>query len=191
MMIKILEYAKDLLRESASPDGVGVDLTMGNGYDTLFLSRLYSQGKVYAFDIQQQALDHTQALLEQEGQRENVQLILDSHSNLDNYVSEPIDGALCNLGYLPGSDKSVTTLRPTTRMAIEKTLARLKKGGILAVAVYPGHPEGRLEGEMLQELGASLSKKEYDVLLHRLVNVPDSPYLICFQHRKEPQMGEH
>ncbi len=189
MMIQILEYAKELLRQTASPTGTGVDLTMGNGHDTLFLSRLYSQGQVYAFDIQQQAVENTRALLEEAGQCQNTKLILDSHSNLDQYVPGPIDGALCNLGYLPGGDKSVTTRRETTRLAIEKTLQRLKPGGILAVAIYPGHEEGALEGEMLQELGRSLCQKEYDVLLHRLINVPHSPYLICFQRRKQKHGG--
>ncbi len=38
-----------------------MDATMGNGHDTLFLAKLAKQ--VYAFDIQEQALEKTQERL--------------------------------------------------------------------------------------------------------------------------------
>ena len=51
---------------------------MGNGYDTLFLAKLAKQ--VYAFDIQEQALEKTQERLNQAGLT-NAQLILQGHEH--------------------------------------------------------------------------------------------------------------
>ena len=51
---------------------------MGNGHDTLFLAKLAKQ--VYAFDIQEQALEKTQERLNQAGMT-NAQLILQAQFN--------------------------------------------------------------------------------------------------------------
>ena len=57
-MKRPLEMAHDFLAEVVTQDDIVVDATMGNGHDTLFLSKLAK--KVYAFDIQEQALEKTQ-----------------------------------------------------------------------------------------------------------------------------------
>ena len=44
-----------------------------------------------------------------------------------------------NLGWLPGGDKSVTTLWETTKVALEKALSLLEKHGVLLLCAYPGH----------------------------------------------------
>ena len=54
-MKKPLEMAHDFLAQVITKDDVVVDATMGNGHDTLFLAKLAKQ--VYAFDIQEQALE--------------------------------------------------------------------------------------------------------------------------------------
>ena len=179
-MIGILQLAKDRLAESANPQGTYVDFTMGRGRDTLFLSRLAPLGRVYAFDIQQAALDQTAELLLQNGVN-NATLILDSHHRFADYVLGEIDGGLFNLGFLPGSDRSVTTQRGSTVTAVRLAMRALKHGGALGVAVYPGHEEGRIEGEMLQNYFASVDKKEFDVFIYRLLNVPDSPYMMILE----------
>ena len=54
--------------------GVYIDATMGNGYDTQFLCEMAGEtGKVWAFDIQEQALKATKERLESMGfwQRQN------------------------------------------------------------------------------------------------------------------------
>ena len=54
-------YMEDILREG----DVAVDATMGNGGDTAFLCKLVGEtGHVYAFDVQQEALDRTAARLD-------------------------------------------------------------------------------------------------------------------------------
>lgn len=183
-MLSILQYAKELLHPALPEDGYAADFTMGNGHDTLFFSQAVPKGKVWAFDIQPAALEATRKLLEENGVGENVQLILDSHSNLDRYIDTQLDAAMFNLGYLPWADKSVTTKRETTLEAVEKALARIKVGGVLVIVIYPGHEEGWLEGEALQARLSQLDHKKWDVLLHRLIHVPTCPYILAAERRK-------
>ena len=68
-----------------------------------------------------------------------------------------------NLGYLPGSNKVRTTRCTTTGKAVEDAIELLVPGGGLLIAVYPGHEEGRLEGEMLRELLSAYSRFVYSV----------------------------
>ena len=49
------------------------------------------------------------------------------------------------------------------------------------MAVYPGHEEGRLEGEELQQYFSTVDKKEYDIFIYRLLNVPESPYMMIIE----------
>jgi predicted methyltransferase len=181
-MIGILQIAKDRLAETAKEDGVYVDFTMGKGRDTAFLCSLCPKGRVYAFDIQEAALEQTAAHLAERGFT-NAELILDSHDNFEQYVKTPIDGGLFNLGFLPGGDKSVTTRCQTTVVAVDAAVHALRPGGVLGVAVYPGHPEGEREGNVLQAYFAKLDKSLCDVFLYRLLNVPDSPYMMIVERR--------
>ena len=60
--------ARDVLARAVRPGDAVIDATMGNGHDTLFLSEMVGKtGKVYAFDIQPEALASTERLLEDYG----------------------------------------------------------------------------------------------------------------------------
>lgn len=64
-MIDLLTVEKEFISQHIRKGGVAADFTMGNGHDTLWLSRQVGEdGRVYAFDIQPAALEHTRALLE-------------------------------------------------------------------------------------------------------------------------------
>lgn len=142
-MIDLLSLHKLFLSMHIKKGDTVADFTMGGGGDTLWLSNAVGEsGKVYAFDVQPMALEKTRARLQSEHAPENYTLILDSHSNLKNYIHEPIRAGVFNLGWLPGSDKTVTTLRETTRKAVVDALSILGEDGVLLVAVYPGHEEG-------------------------------------------------
>ena len=196
MLINNIEFAHDLITRALAEchhdkkkedfDALYLcDFTMGNGNDTLFMSRLASQYgiKVFAFDIQKAALDSTSAFLEKSGADKNYTLINDSHSELDKYVPDN-GGMACgmfNLGYLPGGDKSVTTLRGTTLEAIEKAVDKLTVGGVLTVTIYPGHPEGKIEGELIEKYLSSLSNHDFNVLKYALCNKTDPPYVMVTQ----------
>ena len=56
--------AADILRQAVAPGDTAVDATMGNGHDTLFLCQLVGEGgRVYAFDVQAQAVESTKKRL--------------------------------------------------------------------------------------------------------------------------------
>ena len=86
MIKRPIHLSHDFLAEVLDKDSIVVDATMGNGNDTAFLAGLAKA--VYAFDVQEQALQKTEERLEQLG-LDNVQLILDGHQNIDKYVDEP------------------------------------------------------------------------------------------------------
>ena len=182
-MIDLLDTQKYLITPHIKEGGTVVDFTMGNGHDTLWLSNMVGDaGKVYAFDIQQAALDSTAARLREHG-RANVTLIKDSHSNVKTYVNEPICAGLFNLGYLPGGDRSITTMRETTLPAIRAAIELLEAGGGLLIAVYPGHAEGDIEGQLVNERLAKLDRKLYTVACFKMVNSPTSPFFYIIEGR--------
>lgn len=178
-MKDILVFAKEILQERLPKDGIFVDFTMGNGHDTLYFAQYCREGHVYAFDVQQQALDNTRKLLEEQQAAGNVTLILDSHHNVDKYVSGEIDAGIFNLGYLPGSDKSVTTQCDTTLEALDKAVKMLKVGGVIVVIIYPGHSEGSREAEMVEQFCAKLDKHTYNSYKYALLNKKNPPYIVA------------
>lgn len=169
-----------------------VDFTMGNGNDTLFLSKAVGErGKVYAFDIQEDALTSTRAHLEANGAPENYTLICASHHRVKEFVSEPIKAGMFNLGYLPRSGrKAITTMRETTMPAVEAAIELLKPDGVLIVAIYPGHEEGALEGEMLREYFKTLSKYRVCPSEFKILNSPTSPYFFIVEKSPKAKFGE-
>ena len=71
-MVDLTGLHKHFILEHLSEGDVAVDFTMGNGGDTLFLSKTVGEGgRVYAFDIQEEALVSTRAHLEENGAPEN------------------------------------------------------------------------------------------------------------------------
>ena len=86
MIKRPIHMSHDFLAEVLDDESIVVDATMGNGNDTAFLAGLSK--KVYAFDVQEQALGKTSQRLSDLG-IENTELILDGHENLDHYVREP------------------------------------------------------------------------------------------------------
>jgi hypothetical protein len=155
---------------------------MGNGYDTEFLSKTVGErGRVYAFDIQEQAVASTAAHLRESGCPQNYTLIRASHHTVKDYVKEPIKAGMFNLGYLPGGDKSITTMRVTTMPAIEAAISLLGPRSILSVAIYPGHEEGDLEGKMVSEYLSTLDRFRVSVAQIKIINSPTSPYFMVVE----------
>lgn len=177
IMQELLNFSKTFIREHINENSVVVDFTMGNGHDTEWLCGICKNGFVYAFDVQEQAVENTQKRLCDSG-FSNFQLIHDSHANCENYIKEEIDAGMFNLGWLPGGDKSIHTLRESTLPAVFSAIKLLKKGGLITINVYPGHAEGKCEGELLLDELSKLSKFEYCVFVFRLVNSPEAPFII-------------
>ena len=184
MMLDLLATEKELISRHIRVGGVCVDFTMGNGHDTLWLSRAVGEtGKVYAFDVQQAALDSTRALLQKEQAPDNVTLILDSHHRAAEYIHEPICVGMFNLGWLPGGDKSITTLRETTLPAVQTAISLLDDGGGILLAVYPGHEEGRIEGEMITAYLSTLDRRKICCSKLQIVNSPTSPFFFLIEKK--------
>lgn len=186
-MIDLLELHKHFILQHLKPGDTAVDFTMGNGNDTAFLSMTVGEtGKVYAFDIQEGALVSTERHLRACGCPENYTLIQASHHRVAEFVHEPIKAGMFNLGYLPGSGhKEITTMRVTTMPAVLAAIDLLAPDGVLLVAVYPGHEEGDLEGQMLEEYFSGLSRFRICASKFRILNSPTSPYFYLVEKKAE------
>lgn len=189
-MVDLVGLHKHFIMEHLREGDVAVDFTMGNGNDTLFLSKAVGErGRVYAFDIQEDALISTREHLIKEGAPENYTLICASHHRVKEFVREPIKAGMFNLGYLPRSGrKGVTTMRETTMPAVEAAIDLLLPDGVLIVAIYPGHEEGALEGEMLREYFSGLSKYKICPSEFKILNSPDSPYFFLIEKSPRAEM---
>lgn len=179
----ILDFAKTLLLPHLHKEGVYVDFTMGNGFDTLFLAK-HTSALVYSFDIQQIAVDRTESLLKQH-QISNVKLILDSHANVKDYLPGPIDAGIFNLGYLPNGNKSITTEGTSSLKAVQIAIESLSDRGIIVIVLYPGHPQGRIESEMIEGYCCQLSGSHYNVLKYDFINKKYPPYLIAIERKQK------
>ncbi len=182
-MVDLIGLQRHFLSEHLKEGDVAVDFTMGNGNDTLYLSETVGKGgRVYAFDIQNEALIATEKRLTEAGAEHNYTLICDSHHKLKEYVKEPIKAGIFNLGYLPRSGKkTLTTKRETTMQAVEAAIDLLLPDGALIIAVYPGHEEGALEGEMLREYFKTTSRFYICPSEFKILNSPASPYFFLVE----------
>ena len=183
-MIDLLHLQKQFILTHLREGDVAVDFTMGNGHDTEFLSKTVGpDGHVFAFDVQEMALASTAEHLRESGCPDNYTLILDSHHNVKKYVDVPIKAGMFNLGYLPGSDKSVTTMRATTLPEIEAAISLMDRDAIILIAVYPGHAEGEAEGKMICEYLSTLSRYKLCCTQIRILNSPTSPFFILVENK--------
>ena len=82
-VLKSARYlAQEMLSRVISPGDTVVDATTGNGYDTEFLCRLVGEsGRVYAFDIQQDALRVAETRLREAGLLSRATLIHAGHGS--------------------------------------------------------------------------------------------------------------
>lgn len=170
-MIKLTNLYKIILQEHKHID-VAVDMTCGNGYDTLFLSEI--SHKVYAFDIQEQAINQAKTLL---NGKSNVTFINDNHANILDHLHEGVDVAVYNLGYLPGGDKSITTKAESTIDSLKSLLTILNDSGIIIIEVYPHNEKENIQ---ITNFTSKLDN-HYDVLKIDLHNKENPPYLIVIK----------
>lgn len=174
-----MDISKKLIDEFLVKGDIALDATIGNGNDTLLIcKKVGSKGKVYGFDIQEIAIKNTKDLLTKENLIENVQLINDSHENIDKHISENIDFAIYNLGYLPGGDKTIKTNANSSVISIEKTLEILNLEGILIITVYTGHSGGIDEKLAIEEVLVNLDQRQFSVLKYEFINQRNNPPLV-------------
>lgn len=196
-MLKQLEMAHWMLKDIIKTNDVVVDATMGNGYDTQFLAELGAN--VYAFDVQEEALNATENRLDDAGIKNqifkknlsnlltepSVNLILSGHEKLSEYVKEPIKAAIFNLGYLPKTDKSVVTRADTTLTALDALTNQLVVGGRIAIMIYYGHEGGMEEKDAVIKWTSNLPQKDWEVTSYAPLNqIHTPPILVLIEKRK-------
>lgn len=183
-MLSAVEYCHALLRACLLPGDLALDATAGNGHDTHFLAQLIGPGgKVFAFDVQAVALAATRGLLQRGEVPESCyQLIEGSHAALAQRLPEQAQGrlaaAIFNLGYLPGGDKSVITRAETTLPAVRAAQEWLRPGGLLLIVLYPGHPGGAEEAELLRDFASGLPSRQWQVTEYRTLNARQAPPVV-------------
>ena len=193
MLKRVIPFAHHLIEQAVQPGDCVVDATCGNGHDTVMLSRATSDlGKVYAFDIQAEAIENTKKRLADESIT-NVELIHDSHDRIGYYIdqteNQQIGAAIFNLGYLPGSDKSVITKPNHTIDAIQQIIDRLKLGGLIVCVVYHGHPGGKEEKDALLEYVKQLDQKIFNCISYGFINQKNNPPFVIAIEKKSDRLN--
>lgn len=192
-----IEIAHKYWKEFLKPGDWVIDATAGNGHDTLFLAQTLfnplennnlSQGSgLIAIDIQEDAIKTSKNRLKQSlppQTLDNIFFYQQSHQTFPTLALEhPISLIVYNLGYLPGSDKKVKTLSPTTLSSLENAVKLLNINGMISIMCYPGHPEGAEEEAHILDWCKNLSPKDFQICYHSQTNKPKSPTLIIL-HRK-------
>ncbi|MBW5447016.1 methyltransferase domain-containing protein [Cohnella sp. CFH 77786] len=189
--LSVLTMAQRWVAERARPGDAVVDATAGGGVDTLFLARTVgSKGTVYAFDIQEEALERTRRRLAEASGAEplaRVQLYHAGHERMAELLPSSARGrlraAMFNLGYLPGADASVITKPDTTLAALEAALSLLAPGGVLTAVLYPGHPGGDAEAAAVERWAAGIHSSLAQTVLYRYPQKPNAPYLVALENR--------
>lgn len=185
-MKRPLELAHDFLAQVITQEDIVVDATMGNGHDTLFLAKLAKQ--VYAFDIQEQALEKTSQRLQEAGLT-NADLILQGHETVDQFVTE-VKAAIFNLGYLPSADKSIITQPQTTIESLDKLCQMLIKGGRIAIMIYYGHEGGDIERDAVLDFVSQLPQQKYTATIYRTLNqINHPPFLVMIEKLERYRHG--
>ncbi|WP_188206546.1 class I SAM-dependent methyltransferase [Alkalibacillus aidingensis] len=187
-MKQIIPFAHQLLKDSIQPGDTVVDATLGNGHDSLFLSSLVAEhGQVFSFDIQENALNQAKKLLEQHNINQ-VEMIHRGHEHVYEELSDRniggVGGAIFNLGYLPGSDHTITTTADTTIPAINGLLRLLKPERYIILVIYPGHKTGAEEKVELLNYLKTLPANEVDVARYQMVNRSDKAPFVMAIYKK-------
>ncbi|WNB93074.1 class I SAM-dependent methyltransferase [Bacillus sp. NEB1478] len=185
----VLPFARTLLQTFSNAGDFVIDATCGNGHDTLFLSRLVEKdGRVFAFDIQETAIQKSQQRLLDNEADDNVTFFHSSHDNMTNLLPDSVSGkitaAIFNLGYLPGSDKTITTTGTSTIRAIEQLFDLLKTGGVIILVIYHGHEEGKHEKHLVMNYVENLDQAKAHVLKYDFINQKnDPPFVVAIEKR--------
>lgn len=175
------------LAGSAPSPLLAVDCTCGNGHDCLFLARTLTtldtakSGIVLGLDVQSAALEATRNRLAEKNLERHAHLLLQGHENLaavlDSSTSDISRPAVVmyNLGFLPGSDKRLTTRSDTTIVSLSAAAAALLPSGLLCVHAYGGHPGGLDELRAVEAWCAALSFDEWVVGRYDICNKVRNP----------------
>ena len=179
--LNALGLSHSFMTQHVPKGGFCIDATAGRGRDTLFLAELVGEeGKVLAFDVQEDAVTSTSTLLRDHGIH-HAEVVLDSHSNMDCYAEkETADAIMFNFGWLPGGDHRVFTKKETSITAIENGLEILKPGGVMSLCIYYGKETGYEERDALQHFLKTVDPQRLTILFCDFINRTGEPPLVAF-----------
>ncbi len=177
--LNAIRLAQQLLLSKLAGARCIVDATVGNGKDTVFLAKNSPEdGMIYAFDIQESAIEVSKKRLVEQRLDHKVQLILDSHANIRCYVDGMIDVAMFNLGYLPGKCHETMTMPHSTISALTAIVSQLSIGGTISVVGYPGHKTGKEENDAVREYTMGLPADQFTVVCIDMINHDNHPPIL-------------
>ena len=139
----LLHLNHTLIKSLIHDKSIVLDMTLGHGNDSFSIAPYVKH--IYAFDIQESALLSAQSKL---SEFTNITYIHDSFTQFATYV-DTFDLAIFNLGYLPKGDKSITTLKEDTLLAIQVIIQKYTHATIVIMS-YLGHDEGLQEFHTLE-----------------------------------------
>lgn len=175
--IPVTQWCAHFIREQVQEGDLCIDATMGNGHDTLLLSRLCGEsGRVLAFDIQEAALTRTKERLLNAGAPCNYTLLLDSHERMERYAEKgSVSCIVFNFGYLPGGDHEKATRKDSSVAALSQALTLLKRGGLLSLCIYSGGDTGFEERNAVLQWLRTLDPAGYLAIRCDYFNRPNHP----------------
>lgn len=184
-----ITFVKAIVELALSPGDTAIDATVGNGIDTVFLSKAVGpSGRVFGFDIQERALNKTRKRLADRKAPDNTTLFLAGHERMTEMIPRNVHGqvaaAMFNLGYLPGGDETVITRAATTCAAIDAALPLLRQGGLISLTMYTGHPGGREEANAVATHCAAIPKETARVVRCTMHNHPEAQVELLLVERQ-------
>jgi hypothetical protein len=136
-MMNHLQMAHLLMEITVQPGDHVVDMTLGNGHDMKkLLSLCTDQGRFTGFDIAEEAIRRCSEIARLYPDY-SIDLRHESHVHCDDLA--PFRFAVYNLGYLPGSDKTVTTKADSTIESLTKLRAKIQSDGRISLTAYRTH----------------------------------------------------
>ena len=168
---------------------IAIDATCGNGHDTCFLAKtLHSvygnqdMWKILAFDVQKTALANSFSRISELELGINAKL----HNKIEfihqsnefakeNLAGQKVAVAMYNLGYLPGSDKKITTKAESTLHSLKQILNCFIEHGVLSVHCYAGHVGGDKELRVVEKFLTQLPSANWQVLKYHVCNKTKNP----------------
>ena len=180
MQLNTLHMVHEFLCRHVTPGAFCIDATAGKGRDTALLCRLAGEtGRVIAFDIQEDAVRQTRALLAQEAL--HAEVLLESHANMAHYAEEnTVDCIVFNFGRLPGGNPHIFTKSNTSVAAINAGLRLLRPGGVMAIALYYGSENGYEERDAVLQHLKTLDDRTFSVLACQWSNRRSDPPMPIF-----------
>jgi SAM-dependent methyltransferase len=171
-----------------------IDATCGNGWDSLILAKLNPK-ILYSIDLQEQAIEKAQVRLSAHLSAQAYEKVQWIHGSHVRFPEEILPGTVklivYNLGYLPGGDKSITTLTETTMQSLENGKNLLACGGVISVTCYPGHSEGEREEQAATAFAKSLDPREWSCCYHQWLNRDRCPSLLLIQKISKTEAQRH